>query len=132
MKKLTDNLILDEEDGRIFLRVTDVRAERLRDSFDNIVTSVENYKDEGIDIGETCENCIEDYGNPTCRAYVDEDGMMTGECHQLDRVRSDFSDLWDKTIKPADRSRYGWAANPYVWVIKFERIKRMGKQDEGC
>ena len=34
-----------------------------------------------------------------------------------------FDDLWDKTVKPADRGRYGWKANPWVWVIEFERCK---------
>jgi len=32
--------------------------------------------------------------------------------------------LWDSTIKKADLPRYGWAANPWVWVIAFERISR--------
>lgn len=35
-----------------------------------------------------------------------------------------FADLWDSTINPADRDRYGWAANPWVWVIAFERTER--------
>lgn len=35
-----------------------------------------------------------------------------------------FEEIWDKTIKPANRALYGWAANPWVWVIGFERISK--------
>lgn len=36
-------------------------------------------------------------------------------------TRDAFRRLWDSTIKKADRDRYGWDANPWVWVISFER-----------
>ena len=32
--------------------------------------------------------------------------------------------LWDSPIKPADRALYGWAANPWVWVVRFERVSK--------
>lgn len=37
---------------------------------------------------------------------------------------SQFIRLWDSTIKKSDLDRYGWGANPWVWVIEFERVSR--------
>lgn len=39
-------------------------------------------------------------------------------------VQADFREIWNKTIKPAERDFYGWEANPWVWVIEFERISK--------
>ena len=39
-----------------------------------------------------------------------------------------FDELWDSTIKPRDRAAYGWGANPWVWVIQFERVSG----EDGC
>lgn len=41
-----------------------------------------------------------------------------------DDIIRDFAELWDSTIKPADRASYGWEANPWVLVIEFEQISR--------
>ncbi len=117
---------MPREAARIFLRVKDVRVERLQDSFSEPISPIFELLAEGVDIGDDCRECIEAYGNPCCVDTVDEDGsdMYGGECGLLDDIRGDFSDLWDSTIKPADRDLYGWAANPWVWVIEFERISK--------
>ena len=39
-------------------------------------------------------------------------------------VKGMFHDLWDSTIKKSDLDRYGWEANPWVWIIKFERCEK--------
>lgn len=124
------NIFMPREAARIFLRVTDVRVERLQTSFFEPICPIFAVQAEGIDIGDTCRECIENYGEPCCVDTVDEDGsdLYGGECGELDQSRGEFSDLWDSTIKPAERERYGWAANPWVWVIEFERCD---KPEEG-
>lgn len=82
---------MPREAARIFLRVEDVRPERLQ--------SIETAEIEAEGIG---------------REPLDEVGE--------EFYRGMFSDLWDNTIKAADRALYGWAANPWVWVIQFKRI----------
>lgn len=93
---------MPKEAARIFLRVQDVHAERLRD-----ITEDEAAK-------EGAEPAFE-YNTPEGPVVVsDEDGYYD----------IGFKGVWDRTVKPSDRALYGWDANPWVWVIDFERISR--------
>ena len=85
---------MPKEAARIFLRVTNVRVERLQD------ITPEQIDAEG------------------CKEYVYN--AKTGEL--LPSKPTWFKIIWDSTIKKSDIAKYGWAANPYVWVIEFERI----------
>ena len=79
---------MPKEAARIFLRVTDVRVERLQDITADGITK------EGI------------------------------QSKKSEWAKTDFADTWNSTIKPADLDKYGWAANPWAWVIEFERISK--------
>lgn len=95
---------MPREAARIFLRVTDVRVERL------MSITPEQLRAEGFPIAATpaeCENMAD-----RLRAVL-----------YCDAVRIKFTALWDSTIRPGIRTLYGWGGNPWVWVIEFERCE---------
>ncbi|MBO7669715.1 MAG: hypothetical protein J6S60_03910 [Oscillospiraceae bacterium] len=48
--------------------------------------------------------------------------LHLGSIMEGNPVLRPFAEVWDSTIKKADVLEYGWDANPWVWVIKFERL----------
>lgn len=113
--KWRPSIHMPKEAARLFLRVTDVRVERLQ------TITIDDARKEGV----TLENVRA--GGCTC-AWATE-GCMDEPCSNRDAYEllcwvTPFQRLWDSTIKPADRETYGWSANPFVWVIEFERISR--------
>ena len=94
---------MPKEAARIFLRITKVRVERLQ-AIKNEQILNEGIKKEEFDryIGQMPEKTEE---------YV-------RLCHLIP-----WRELWDSTIKKQDLSKYGWDANPWVWIIEFERIE---------
>lgn len=96
--KWQPSIHMPKDFARIFLRVKDVRLERLQD--------IKNH--ECVDEGAVKKPNI----------------TKRGDLVLHNRYKEEFARLWDTTIKPADRERYGWNANPWVWVITFERCPK--------
>ena len=77
---------MPKEAARIWLKVTDVRVERLQD-------------------------------------ITDEQAELEGT-HDYSSTANGFFYIWDSSIKKANLYRYGWDADPWVWVIEFERCEK--------
>lgn len=88
---------MPKEAARIWLKVTDVRVERLQD------ITADSIRNEGL-------------------------SSLAVHCGDMKIALKEWENLWNSTIKKSDIDRYGWGANPWVWVIEFERCK---KPEEG-
>jgi len=103
---------MPKEAARIWLKVTGVRMERLQEMKPVDVIKEGAYPD--------CWDCLNTYGESGSQCcYGTEE-----ECSQCDEVMMEGEKLWTSTIKKSDLDCYGWDANPYVWVIEFERYEK--------
>lgn len=103
---------MPKEAARIWLKVTDVRVERLQEMKPVDVIKEGAYPD--------CWDCLNTYGESGSQCcYGTEE-----QCSQCDEVMMEWEKLWNSTIKKSDLDRYGWDANPWVWVIEFERCEK--------
>ena len=96
--KWRPSIHMPKEAARIWLKVTDVRVERLQDM------DWRDALDEGVNT----------------QFPRDKTGEYIFDENPID----DFIELWNSTIKKSDIDRYGWDASPWVWVIEFERCER--------
>ena len=106
---------MPKEAARIFLKVKDVRVERLQE-----ITEEQVYE-EGFQFKPPCLSMVSADGH-----YCDLDGPCTSSIKYCDMSMGELfgKELWDSTIKKSDIRRYGWDANPWVWVIEFERCDK--------
>jgi hypothetical protein len=89
---------MPKEAARIWLKVKDVRVERLQD------ITEDGAKAEGANW---------------------KNGKNVGWEEKMNRTAIErFAEIWNSTIKKSDIDRYGWDANPWVWVIEFERCDK--------
>lgn len=84
---------MPKEAARIWLKVTDVRVERLQD------ITADSIRNEGL-------------------------SSLAVHCGDMEIALKEWENLWNSTIKKSDLDRYGWDANPWVWVISFERCEK--------
>lgn len=103
---------MPKEAARIWLKVTDVKVERLQE-----MKPVDVIKEGAYPDCWDCLNTYEESGSQCC--YGTEE-----QCSQCDGVMMEWEKLWNSTIKKTDIDRYGWDANPWVWVIEFERCEK--------
>ena len=89
---------MPKEAARIWMKVTDVRVERLQD------ITEDGAKAEGANW---------------------KNGKNVGWEEKMKRTATErFAEIWNSTIKKSDLDRYGWDANPYVFVIEFSKIDK--------
>lgn len=93
--KWKPSIHMPKEAAHIWLKVMNVRVERLQE------ISAESALAEGAD------------------KYIHTNGGL-----DENMTITSFIGIWNSTIKKSDLDRYGWDANPYVWVISFERCEK--------
>ena len=110
---------MPKDAARLFLRVKDVRMERLQDMSEEDAIS-EGYS--GICPGAHTVYFSDGYAEP---CHVGGEECHYGYWYCNHSIPEAFGrDIWDGTIKPADLPRYGWEANPWVWAYEFERCEK--------
>ena len=104
---------MPKEAARIWLKVTNVRVERLQE-----ITETQT-EEEGFLFTPPCLH-------RTGENYCDIDGPCGNKIKYCDMSAGELFGkvLWDSTIKKSDIDIYGWDANPWVWVIEFERCEK--------
>ncbi len=110
--KWKPSIRMPKEAARIWLKVTDVRVERLQEMKPVDVIKEGAYPD--------CWDCLNTYGESGSQCcYGTEE-----QCSQCDEVMMEWEKLWTSTIKKSDLDLYGWNANPWVWTIEYERCEK--------
>lgn len=102
--KWKPSLFMPKEAARIFLKLTNVRCERLQDISDNDA------------IGEGIDFFNHGYGGSPVGIWYKNYKFGTNNCSP----NYSFQTLWDSI----NAKKQPWESNPWVWVYDFERIEK--------
>ena len=103
-EKWRPSIHMPKEAARIWLRVVSVRLERLQ-GISNEQIIKEGARQEKI--------------NNYIAQMPEKTEVWTNAAYALEWMQ-----IWDSTVKKKDLDTYGWTANPWVWVIEFERCEK--------
>lgn len=101
---------MPKEAARIFLRVTNVRIEKLQDIITDDYRTPANINAEGL--YDPCLKCT--HHNGDCKDFI---------CEKKCKLVDSYIRLWNSTIKDFEHELYGWDANPWVRTVEFEKIE---------
>ena len=113
---------MPREAARIWLKVTDVRVERLQDITEDGAEKegIRAYtKDDKLYKYAVTDDWWIDYHRKHKKQFY---GTFWQDMPKTPKEA--FMYLWNSTIKKSDLDRYGWDANPLVWRIEFERCEK--------
>lgn len=98
---------MPKEAARVFLKVTSVKVERLKD------IDEEQAKKEGAR--------KQLWYQPFGTKIEDEQKYVGSLVNHKINYKTGFADIWDSTVK---EEKYSWEANPLIWVIEFEKVEK--------
>ena len=121
--KWKPSIHMPKEAARIWLKVTNVRVERLQEitEIQAQAEGIRGYsKDGNLYKYAVTDDWWIDFHNKHRKSFFEGTWWQ-----DMPRTAKDaFSYLWNSTVKKSDLNRYGWNANPCVWVIEFERCEK--------
>lgn len=111
------SIFMPKEATRIFLKVKHVSVKKLQD-MEEIEAEHEGY----IGCSDEHPVIVSDGHTEMC---WNTDDCPFGNWYCNHTLPEGFGrDVWDQTLKKDDIQKYGWDANPWVWVIEFERCEK--------
>jgi hypothetical protein len=123
------SLFMPKEAARIFLRVKEVRVERLQDITEEQATKegIRGYTKDG-ELYKYCTNV--DSWNEFHRKNEKKLKFKGSYWQDMPRTPIEaFRYLWNSTVRKYDYGSF-WESNPWVWVIEFEQISKEAAVNE--